>query len=175
MPTSNPASAATSPPASSAPKKKTVMPAGKSAGDDGQNVRADKHGDGRRRVGADRHETRVAERELAGVAVDQIQADGEDDVDADVDQHVEVVRIDAAREQPEQRTPASEPAKNVIWAMRSEQFEALAWLSDFFDLHFPSKPAGRKSRIKINTAKAMASRVGGETAAVDERFDQAEQ
>ena len=49
-------------------------------------------------IRADGHEAGVAERELAGVAVHQIQRDGEDDVDPDADQDVEVVRIDVIRE-----------------------------------------------------------------------------
>ena len=40
------------------------------------------------------HEACVAERELAGVTVDQIEADGEDDIDARDHQHIRVVEID---------------------------------------------------------------------------------
>ena len=52
------------------------------------------HGQVGRRVAADRHEPGVADRELPGQAVDQIQADGERDVDADQVDDARVVRID---------------------------------------------------------------------------------
>ena len=52
------------------------------------------HGQIRRRVAADRHEAGVADRELPGQAVDQVQADGQGDVDADQVDDAGVVRID---------------------------------------------------------------------------------
>jgi hypothetical protein len=58
----------------------------------------DKQRDGGGEVGTDRHEARVPEGELAGVAVHQVEGDGEDDVDPDADEDVEVVGIDAIRE-----------------------------------------------------------------------------
>jgi hypothetical protein len=58
----------------------------------------DKQRDGGGEVGADRHEARVAEGELAGVAVHQVERDGEDDVDPDADEDIEVVGIDAVGE-----------------------------------------------------------------------------
>src|ERR1019366_8571627 len=60
---------------------------------------AGKHdGNFRRRVSADGHETRVTERELSGVAVDEIQADGKNDIDADVNHHAEVVAVEVRGE-----------------------------------------------------------------------------
>ena len=46
------------------------------------------------RVSADGHETGVTERKLSGVAVDEIQTDGKDDVDADVVADEQPVGID---------------------------------------------------------------------------------
>ena len=47
-----------------------------------------------RGVAADRHESGVADRELPGEAVDQVQADGQRDVDADQVDDARVVRVD---------------------------------------------------------------------------------
>ena len=48
----------------------------------------------RRRVAADRHEAGMADRELPGQAVDQIQAHRERDVDADQVDDARVVQVD---------------------------------------------------------------------------------
>ena len=48
----------------------------------------------RRRVAADGHESGMTDRELSGETVDQVQADGQRDVDADEIDDARVVRVD---------------------------------------------------------------------------------
>ncbi len=53
-----------------------------------------------RRVSADGHEARVADGELPREAVDEVQRDGEDDVDAHQHQYLGLVNPEAEPEQP---------------------------------------------------------------------------
>ena len=109
--------------------------------------------DDRRRVTAHGHETRVAQRKLPGVAVDEIQADRHDDADADVVENVEPVGIDPI-------CPTTK-ARQAQTRQRTEQARSFGVFESFipFQLSFlPSRPDGLTSRIKIKTANAMASR-----------------
>ena len=102
-----------------------------------------------RRVSADSHETRVAQGKLPGVAVDEIQADGHHDADADVVKNVEPVGIYFIRDERRQKDQRQ----------RAEQKSfGMAEVHTFSISFLPSRPDGFTSRIKIKTAKAMASR-----------------
>src|SRR5262249_9366260 len=94
-----------------------------------------------------RHESSVPQGELAGVAVDQIEAHRKDDVDADAQENVQVVRVEARGHQ------------------RNQNADTQCGKQQAFDLHqtfstsaLPSNPDGLNSRMKIRSAKAMASR-----------------
>ncbi len=106
-------------------------------------------GDDRRRVRAHGHEPRVAERKLAGVAVDQIQADREDDVDADVVKNEEDIGIDAVRQERDQQAECERNQQKEFGVLEAHTFSTS---------FLPSKPDGLMSRIKIRMPKAMASR-----------------
>ncbi len=66
--------------AAPAPPARTASGKEPRPGPGGEEAHREDRGD----VGADRHEAGVAHGELAHVAVDQVEADGKDDVDADV-------------------------------------------------------------------------------------------
>src|SRR5262245_34662967 len=101
------------------------------------------------RIGAHGHESGVAERELTGVAIDQVQAHGQDNVDADADRDVEEIRVDVPRLERGQQAQTNRPAKDPLGARDHQTFSTSS---------LPSNPAGRNSRIRINTANAIASR-----------------
>ena len=105
--------------------------------------------DARRRVAAHGHEARVAERELSGVAVDEIQADGEDDVDADINRDAEVVAVELRGKIRHDRRHENGREQKSFCARVHQTFSTV-------DL--PSSPAGLNSRIKIKIANAMPSR-----------------
>ena len=95
----------------------------------------------------------MAERKLAGVAVDQIQADGEDDVDADVDSDDEIVGIELRRETAKRRKRSSERASS------NNRF-GVADASDFFHLHFAEQPGGSEEQNQNQDGKRDGVAVG---------------
>ena len=76
----------------------------------GQDFWPEKQGDRGGGISAHRHEAGMTEGELAGIAIDQIEADGEDDVDADLGQNIGAVRVDFVGK-PAQHTDSQEGAK----------------------------------------------------------------
>src|SRR6187551_879446 len=128
----------------------------------------------------------MAQRELAGMAVHQVKRDGQDDVDPDADDDVEVVRVDPVGEmrnaegceqgdeqvnvrarhgtQEELRADGLElrvgtkGEKIAVLALSSKLWTLdSAFIQTFSAVNLPSRPAGRNSRMMIRIAKAMAS------------------
>ena len=89
----------------------------------------------------------MAEGELASVAIDQIQTDGQDDVNANAKKDIQVIGIDEARPKREQKTGHNSP-----------QQQKLLFHQTFSISPLPSSPDGLKRRIKIKIANEMASR-----------------
>ena len=108
-------------------------------------------GNDTRRVRAHRHEAGMAQRELAGVAVDEIETDGENDVNADIVEDIEPVGIDELGSQRDQKTQG-ERAQQTGFGVAQVQVHT------FSTSFLPSKPDGLTSRMTIRMAKAMASR-----------------
>src|SRR5690349_14712932 len=111
-------------------------------------MRPDKHRQRGGGVRPDGHETGVAERELARVTVDEVQADCEHDVDADAREHVCPVRVDLVLEVSEHRAGGERDQEPGAWARKHQTFSGCS---------LPSNPAGRNSRISINSTNEMAS------------------
>ncbi len=112
-----------------------------------QHVRPQKRGDRGGGISAHRHEPGMAQGELAGIAVDQIQTDGQDDIDPDAKQHIQVIGVEGTGS-----------ARYEEGGDESEQEKDFRLHQTFSASLVPSNPEGLKSRIKIRMAKAIASR-----------------
>src|SRR5207245_6543243 len=99
-------------------------------------------GQERRRVGADAEERRVAERELAGVAEQQVQRQREHTEDPGHDRDVQVIGAREPERQGE-RDRRREPTADLRHAIRS-------WRA--------KRPEGRKSSTRMMMTKPTASR-----------------
>lgn len=108
----------------------------------------EKSGEGGGGVGAHRHESGMAERELAGVAVHQVQAYGQDDVNPDGEDDVVIVGVDRTfklRNDEAER----ESQKEIGPGMTHQTFSRST---------FPRRPAGLNNKMRMRMAKATASR-----------------
>src|SRR5258706_14971771 len=102
-----------------------------------------------RGVSPHRHEARVPQAELSRVAVDQIQADGKNDVDADINGDAEIVTVEMRREPGNRERRRDREEQPSFCAGQHQTFSTWA---------LTSRPAGLNSRIRIKMAKAMPSR-----------------
>src|SRR5258705_10054134 len=93
----------------------------------------------------------MAERELAGIAIDQVQTDREDDIDPDSQHHIEVVGVD------ETRMGHEREAKRHDDANGQEQF-GVQLGHTFSTSLLPRIPEGLKSRMRMRMPNAIASR-----------------
>ena len=94
---------------------------------------AEGHREVGRRVGADRHEAGVADRELAGEPVDQVQAHGQDDVDARQADHLAGSRGRSTR-------PGSSAARESPFATKSAATSPAAASSALHTFSFWTAP-----------------------------------
>ena len=127
-----------------------------------------KERDGGGEVGSDRHEAGMAERELARVAVHEVERDGEDDVDADAGQDIQVVGVDVVREirDPEGHQDRGEQG--------DERLRHRRLASDLLG-RVPAEEAGRAEKQDPDQdGERDRVLVGGPSRAVDECLDHAE-
>src|ERR1051326_179743 len=114
-------------------------------------------GEERREVRADGHESGVAERELPGVAVDDVQRHRQRDVDADQHEDAGVVRHAGEVQRAEAVRERDEHGHEDRQKNRVPQKPGKA-LHTFSASYFPNRPLGRNSRMAMRITKAMASR-----------------
>src|SRR5262245_14567849 len=112
-------------------------------------MRSGKHRHRRRRVGAYRHESSVTERKLAGMAIDEIETDGQRDIDPDARQHIDEVGINLILDESQNDAHRERHQQEQSWTREKHQ--------TFSACNLPSKPAGRNKRMRISRTKAIAS------------------
>ena len=93
----------------------------------------------RRAIGADPHEGRIAKRDLAAIAAEQIEADGDDDVDHREFDEIEIV---ARRDQRQRRKKrkTNKDQQNT----RAHRYTRLT-------LEAPARPCGRSNNNRMST------------------------
>src|SRR5690606_35113817 len=96
----------------------------------------------------------VPERELPCVPGHEIEPDAEDDVDPDGDDDVEEVRVDPVFELRDDKARERGDEEPCLGAEVLHQ--------TFSRSALPRRPVGLKRRMRMSTAKAMASRYIGE-------------
>jgi hypothetical protein len=114
---------------------------------------AEGHGEVRRGVRADRHEPGVAERELSGEPVDQVEGDGQRDVDAGEADDLEEVRghRDARAERAGERRVRDDQHAGDRESDQEAPHTFSFWTR-------PRRPCGRRIRTRIRMPNAIASR-----------------
>src|ERR1051325_2089870 len=110
-----------------------------------------------REVAADGHESGVAERELPGVAVDDVQRHRQRDVDADQDEDAVVVGDAGEAQRAEAPGGGEEDGHEGREEDRVAEVPGKA-LHTFSASYLPKSPLGRNSRMTMRITKAMASR-----------------
>ena len=125
-------------------------------------------GDGPGDVAAEGHEAGVADRELAGEAVHQRERDGQDDVDADVEQHLgperpgerlhpEVQQQGHAQADEDGRGAARQDGPRR-GARKGSRYLFDGFHQTFSTVAWPRMPAGRNSSTRINSENTYTSR-----------------
>src|SRR5580692_5914203 len=95
----------------------------------------------RRAISADPHKGRVAERDLAAIAAEQIEADGDDDVDHREFDEVEVIARCDQRQRGKQHNTGKYQQNT-----RAHRYTLLT-------LEAPARPCGRSSNSRTSTPK----------------------
>src|SRR6185437_6413431 len=106
----------------------------------------------RRRVRADRHERPVAERDLAVLAGEDVQADDRDEVDPDEREPVVEVVVERLRQEDDEQRHSREREHAPEDPVRAEGLHYTLLTTTC-----PNRPAGRTIRTSISTASASGS------------------